>query len=75
MVIHNEIFDSYRLEVDEINQAIRLLVRHQYKIIDTENQLIHSGNVDKSRERVTFRSMPKQKRVYLNNNKNESNVN
>jgi len=59
MVIINEIFESYRDDVKKINSAIKLLIKHQYKIIDTENQLIHSGNVD--RERV-----PKQNKVYLN---------
>ena len=27
---------------------MRLLVKHRYKIIDLENQLIHSGNIDKA---------------------------
>ena len=47
MVIHNEIFESYREEVNKIHKAIRLLVKHRYKIIDLDNQLIHNGNIDR----------------------------
>jgi hypothetical protein len=79
MVINNEIFDSYRDEVKKIHSAIRLLVKHRYKIIDLENQLIHSGNVERPKERVKgyadYGVVPKHNRVYLNNNKNEQNVN
>mgnify|MGYP003115860473 CR=1 FL=1 len=46
MPIHNEIFDSYRLEVNEIRKAINLLVEHKYKIIDLENRIIDSTNID-----------------------------
>jgi hypothetical protein len=45
MVIHNETFESYREEVNKIHKAIRLLVKHRYKIIDLDNQLIHNGNI------------------------------
>ena len=41
MVIHNEIFDSYRIEEQKIEEAIRLLVKNNYKIIDSNNQLIY----------------------------------
>ena len=51
MPIYNEIFDSYREEENKIHKAMRLLVKHRYKIIDLENQLIHSGNIDKARTR------------------------
>ena len=78
MPIHNEIFDSYRAEVEKLENAIRLLVKHKYKVIDLENQLIHDGNVDRPRERSGYGRVSKHQRVYLktsNNNKNESNVN
>ena len=34
MPIHNEIFESYRQQVKELDKAMRLLVFHGYKIID-----------------------------------------
>ena len=66
MVIHNEIFDSYRQEVHKIDEAMRLLVRYKYKIIDLENKLIDSTNIDRHTERVRYNRVPKHKRVYLN---------
>jgi len=66
MVIHNEIFDSYRQEVHRIDDAMRLLVKYKYKIIDLENQLIDSTNIDRHTERVRYNRVPKHKRVYLN---------
>ena len=52
MVIYNETFESHREEVDKINKAIRLLLKHKYKIIDLQNQLIHSGNFERKNCRV-----------------------
>ncbi len=75
MVISNEIFESYRQEVKRIDNAMRLLVKHKYKIIDLENQLIHSGNIDNLKARVNYKRVPKHSRVYLKTNKNEQNVN
>ena len=72
MVIHNEIFESYREEVERIESAMRLLIKHRYKIIDLENQLIHSGNINRPNERVKstyYKYIRKQDRI--NNNKNE----
>jgi|TARA_R100001460_G_scaffold8513_6_gene21060 hypothetical protein len=66
MVIHNEIFESYRAEVHKIDDAMRLLVKYKYKIIDLENQLIDSSNIDRHTERVRYNRVPKHKRVYLN---------
>lgn len=77
MPIYNEIFDSYREEVDKIHNAMRLLVKHRYKIIDLENYLIHSGNIDKARSRAIqgqepqkarYDRVPKHSRVYLSTN-------
>ena len=31
MVIHNQIFESYREEVHKIDEAMRLLVKYKYK--------------------------------------------
>tara|TARA_R100000655_G_scaffold96369_1_gene138793 strand:+ start:307 stop:510 length:204 start_codon:yes stop_codon:yes gene_type:complete len=66
MVIDNEIFESYRQEVYRIDEAMRLLVSYKYKIIDLENQLIDSSNIDRHTERVRYNRVPKHKRVYLN---------
>ena len=66
MVINNEIFESYREEVHKIDEAMRLLVKYKYKIIDLENQLIDSTNIDRHTERVRYNRVPKHKRVYLN---------
>ena len=66
MVISNEIFESYREEVNKIDEAMRLLVKYKYKIIDLENQLIDSSNIDRHTERVRYNRVPKHKRVYLN---------
>lgn len=66
MVISNEIFESYREEVHKIDEAMRLLVRYKYKIIDLENQLIDHTNIDRHRERVRYNRVPKHSRVYLN---------
>lgn len=66
MVIDNEIFESYRQEVHRIDDAMRLLVSYKYKIIDLENQLIDSSNIDKHTERVRYNRVSKHKRVYLN---------
>ena len=77
MVIFNETFESYRDEVNKIHKAMRLLVKHRYKIIDLENQLIHSGNIDKARsraiqgqepKRARYDRVPKHSRVYLSTN-------
>ena len=66
MEIHNQIFESYREEVHKIDEAMRLLVKYKYKIIDLENQLIDSSNIDRHTERVRYNRVPKHKRVYLN---------
>jgi hypothetical protein len=42
------------------------LVRYKYKIIDLENQLIDSSNIDRHTERVRYNRVPKHSRVYLN---------
>jgi|TARA_R100000482_G_scaffold89348_1_gene36453 hypothetical protein len=69
-MIVNETFESYREEVNRIDNAMRLLIKHKYKIIDLENQLIHSGNIDNLQARVSYKRVPKHSRVYLKTNKN-----
>ena len=69
-MIVNETFESYREEVNRIDNAMRLLVKHKYKIIDLENQLIHSGNIDNLQARVSYKRVQKHSRVYLKTNKN-----
>ncbi len=69
-MIVNETFESYRKEVNRIDNAMRLLIKHKYKIIDLENQLIHSGNIDNLKARVSYKRVPKHSRVYLKTNKN-----
>ena len=46
MPIHNEIFDTYRLEVKKIHNAIKLLAKQGYTIIDLEGQVITKWNVE-----------------------------
>jgi len=65
-MIVNETFESYREEVNKIHDAMKLLVKHKYKIIDLENQLIDSSNIDRHTERVRYNRVPKHKREYLN---------
>ncbi len=40
MVIHNEIFESYRIEKKEIDKAIKLLKEKGYTILKTETKEI-----------------------------------
>tara|TARA_R100001086_G_scaffold241349_1_gene168184 strand:+ start:131 stop:343 length:213 start_codon:yes stop_codon:yes gene_type:complete len=69
-MIVNETFESYREEANRIHDAMRLLVKYKYKIIDLENQLIDHTNIDRPIERVkgnaSYSRVPKHKRVYLN---------
>ena len=65
-MIVNETFESYREEANRIQDAMRLLVKYRYKIIDLENQLIDHTNIDRPIERVSYSRVAKHKRVYLN---------
>lgn len=75
MVIHNEIFESYRDEEMKIHNAIRLLVSYRYKVIDLENQLIDATNINRPPERVKgyrdYGVVPKHNRVYLKREEDE----
>ena len=70
MEIVNETFESYREEVNKIHDAMRLLVKYKYKIIDLENQLIDETNINRPIERVkgnaSYSRIAKHNRVYLN---------
>lgn len=73
MPIHNEIFCTYRKQVEEIEKAIRLLVKHNYKVIDLENQLIYKENVNRPKERVKYTNYTsKHNRVYLNKDESKN---
>ena len=69
-MIVNETFESYREEVNRIQEAMRLLVKYNYRIIDSENQLIDETNINRPIERVkgnaSYSRVPKHNRVYLN---------
>ena len=44
MVIHNEIFDSYRLEQKKIKSAITLLRENNYTVIKKEKSNEYENN-------------------------------
>jgi len=46
-VIEGETFDHFRTKAKRINQAIHLLVQHNYKVIDMQNNWIGKDNIDK----------------------------
>ena len=50
----NQIFNHFREKVKEINAAIELLVEHNYKIIDLENQIIDKNNIQNIEKRFSF---------------------
>ena len=41
MVIHNEIFDTYRLEQKEINKSLQLLIKNKYTILDQDGNRVY----------------------------------
>tara|TARA_R100001369_G_scaffold23515_1_gene43234 strand:+ start:9676 stop:9885 length:210 start_codon:yes stop_codon:yes gene_type:complete len=43
----NQIFDHYRKTADEINNSIKILVEHNYTVIDLEGQIINKENINK----------------------------
>ena len=50
----NQIFNHFREKVKSINSAIELLVEHNYKIIDLENQIIDKDNMQNIEKRFSF---------------------
>tara|TARA_R100001509_G_scaffold151571_1_gene111097 strand:+ start:146 stop:349 length:204 start_codon:yes stop_codon:yes gene_type:complete len=59
--INNQIFDSYRLEVKKIHDAIRLLATQGYTVIDLEGQVITKWNIGKDNyPNITYNRTPKQ---------------
>jgi len=60
----NQIFNHFREKVKAINNAIELLVEHNYKIIDLENQIIDKDNIENIEKRFSFDYKRKPKRPY-----------
>jgi len=50
----NQIFNHFREKVKAINDAIELLIEHNYKIIDLENQIIDKDNIQNIEKRFSF---------------------
>ena len=68
MPIHNEIFDTYRLEVKKIHNAIKLLAKQGYTIIDLEGQVITKWNVESGNyPNNTYNRAPKEKQMNQKN--------
>lgn len=55
MVIHNEIFDTYRLEQKEINKSLQLLIKNKYTIFDQDGNRVYEKEktVQKSTRQIT----------------------
>ncbi len=45
--IEGETFDHFRTKSKEINSAIHLLVKYNYRVVDLENNWIAKDNIDK----------------------------
>jgi len=45
--IEGETFDHFRTKSKQINSAIHLLVKYNYKVIDLENNWIGKDNIEK----------------------------
>ena len=48
MVISNEIFETYRLQeqAKAINNAIKLLIKHNYTILDLEGNILKNDIIN-----------------------------
>jgi len=44
--IEGETFDHYRKQAEKINNAIHLLVKYNYQVIDLENKWINKDNIN-----------------------------
>ena len=42
----NKIFDHYRTQAKSINDAIELLVKHNYTVIDLQGKIINKDTID-----------------------------
>jgi len=42
----NQIFDHYRKQAKIINNAIELLVKHNYTVIDLQGEIINKDTID-----------------------------
>ena len=45
--LENQIFNHYRKQAKEINQAIELLTEHNYTVIDLQGKWITKENINK----------------------------
>ncbi len=50
----NQIFNHFREKVKAINDAIELLIEHNYKVIDLENQITDKTNIKNLGKRFNF---------------------
>tara|TARA_R110000822_G_scaffold162902_1_gene303224 strand:- start:471 stop:680 length:210 start_codon:yes stop_codon:yes gene_type:complete len=48
----NQIFDHYRKQAKAINDAIELLVKHNYTVVDLMGQIINKENINKEKKPV-----------------------
>ena len=60
----NQIFNHFREKVKAINDSIELLIEHNYKIIDLENQIIDKDNIHNIEKRFSFDYKRTPKRTY-----------
>ena len=60
----NQIFDHYRQQAKKINKAIELLIEHNYKVIDLENQIIDKTNIKNLEKRFSFNYKRTPKKSY-----------
>ncbi len=60
----NQIFNHFREKVKAINDAIELLIEHNYKVIDLENQIIDKTNIKNLEKRFSFNYKRTPKKSY-----------
>ena len=62
----NQIFNHFREKVKALHNAMELLIEHNYKIIDLENQIIDKHNLKNIEKRFSFDYKRTPKRTYEN---------
>jgi hypothetical protein len=56
----NQIFNHFRTEAKKINDAITLVAKHGYTVIDLEGQIITKWNIDdKNKPNTNYNRAPK----------------
>lgn len=59
-VISNQIFEDYRKEVKKVHDAIKLLTRQGYTVIDLEGDVITKWNIGESKKKnINYNRAPK----------------